>query len=582
MRKRPRRSVFMVLVTLFAVVMLPMYLLGYGIYQWGYQMTTDEITQSIYTRASFFTNTLEEEIQRIRTVHQECLNDSDLYYYINALSIMGSYEKLTGLLNIVKRLELVHNSSAYIEDVKLWMPRASRMATSSRGVESMAGDWRGLMDAPVISPGTGLRVYEGELYFCSPYPSGINYEEHVPQYVLAVQLSNDKITEELMSFNLYPEAGTLLQSGNEDFRLMTGEDIGITGEELPAGEQFSVGTHRVQGGEEYLLLSHESTELNMRMHTYISRRTLYGGLDTYRNLFVVFTVAVCLLILTYIWFSRRLISQPVRRLVDSLREVENGRLDVRIDHRTNDEFGYLYASFNQMAESLENLFEINYQQRVLAQEAELRQLQAQINPHFLHNSFFILYRIAKDGDYENISEFLTYLSDYYRYITRNASMEVDMEAEDGHARRYVQIQLVRFKKRISATFAPLPEKYRRLKVPRLILQPLLENAFNHGLKDTAADGVLEVWYEERRGKFLVFVEDNGTGMRQEEIEKLREKLLQADDFLVERSGVVNIHQRLRIRFGPDYGLQVEKREQGGTRFIMVLPGIGGEETPGKE
>lgn len=581
MRKRPRTSVFMVLVTLFAVVMLPLYLLGYGIYQWGYQMTTDEITQSVYTRASFFTGTLEEEILRIRTVHQECLNDSDLYYYVNSLGIMGSYEKISGLLDIVKRLELVHNSSAYIKDVKLWMPRVSRMVTSSKGVESMMGDWQELMDAPVVSEGTGLLVHKGELYFCSPYPSGINYEDKLPQYVLAVQLSSDKISEELMSFNLYPEAGTLLQATQQDFRLLMGQDIGVTGEELPAGGPFSVGTYPAENGEEYLLLSQESPVLNMRMHTYIPKKSIYGSLDTYRGLFVVFTVAVCLLILAYILFSRRLISQPVRRLVDSLRQVENGRLDVRIDHRTNDEFSYLYQSFNQMAESLENMFEINYRQRMLAQEAELRQLQAQINPHFLHNSFFILYRMAKDEDYENISEFLTYLSDYYRYITRNASMEVDMEAEDGHARRYVQIQLLRFKRRITAEFAPLPEKYRELKVPRLILQPLLENAFNHGLKDTAENGRLRVWYEERDANFLVFVEDNGAGMGDEELEALREKLLAADDFLMERSGVINIHQRLRIRFGPDYGLRAEKGKPGGTRFIMVLPGVDGEEAPEK-
>lgn len=581
MSKRPRTSVFMVLVTLFAVVMLPLYLLGYGIYQWGYQMTTDEITQSIYTRASFFTGTLETEIQRIRTVHQECLNDSDLYYYVNSLGIMDSYEKLTGLLDIAKRLELVHNSSAYIKDVKLWMPRTPKMVTSSRGVVTMTNGWRELMDAPLLSEQTGLLEYEGELYFCAPYPSGINYDNYLPQYVLAVQLSSEKISEELMSFNLYPEAGTLLQANGRDFHLVTGQDIGVTGKELPAGGPFSAGMFRAENGEEYLLLSHDAPSLNMRMHTYISQKTLYGGLDTYRGLFVLFTVAVCLLILAYILFSRRLISQPVRRLVESLRQVENGRLDVRIDHRTNDEFSYLYTSFNQMAESLENLFEINYRQRVLAQEAELRQMQAQINPHFLHNSFFILYRMAKDEDYENISEFLTYLSDYYRYITRNASMEVAMEAEDGHARRYVQIQLVRFKKRISADFAPLPEKYKELKVPRLILQPLLENAFNHGLKDTTAQGLLQVWYEERDGKFLVFVQDNGAGMADEELEALRDKLNRADDFLMERSGVVNIHQRLRIRFGPDYGLKVEKRESGGTRFIMALPGANGEEAPGK-
>ena len=564
-----RISVLTILLTLFLVVILPMYLLGYGIYQWGYRMTTDEITQSLYTRASFVIATLDTELNRIRKVHQEFLNDSDLYYYVNALSIMSRYERTSSLLSIEKRLGLVQDSSAYIEEVTLWMPRLPYMVSSSRGVDPATDDWQTLMDAPVISHMAGISVYEGSLYLCAAYPPGVWYQGYVPQYILAVKLSNERIMEDLMSFNLYPDSGTLLQSEDQAFRLKTGRDIGVTGDESRNG--LAVRAFSTDDQEVFLLASVDSDFLNLEMHTYVSEQIIYSGLDTYRNFFAVFTIAAILLILAFFWLSRRLVSEPVRRLVGSLKQVENGKLDVRIDYRANDEFGYLYTTFNQMVESLSNMLEINTRQLMLTQEAELRQLQAQINPHFLHNSFFILYRMAKDEDYENISEFLTYLSEYYRYVTRNASMKADLSDEDGHARRYVQIQLIRFGKRISAEFSPLPEALGGFKVPRLILQPLLENAFQHGFKDTISGGLLRVWYEERDGKIYIHVEDNGSGIDEKHLSELQGKLRAASNADMERSGIVNIHQRLRICFGADYGLKVESLPGSGSRFTLVLP-----------
>lgn len=566
---RVRISVLTILLILFLVVILPMYLLGYGIYQWGYRMTTNEIIQSLHTRESFVITTLDTELQRIRKVHQECLNDSDLYYYVNALPIMSRSERLSSLLSIEKRLRLVQDSSAYIEEVTLWMPRLAQMISSSRGVDPATDDWRVLMDVPVISQAAGLSVYDGNLYLCAAYPPGIWYPGYVPQYILAVRLSNERILEDLAAFNLYPDSGTLLQSEDQAFQLITGRDIGLTGDE--SGNGLSIRTFSTESGEAFLLASANSDFLNLQMHTYVSEQIIYSGLDTYRNLFIVFTIAALMLVLAYIWFSRRLVSEPIRRLVASLRQVESGKLDVRIDYKANDEFGYLYTTFNKMVESLANMIEINARQLMLTQEAELRQLQAQINPHFLHNSFFILYRMAKDEDYENISEFLTYLSEYYRYVTRNASMEADLSDEDGHARRYMQIQLVRFGKRISADFKPIPEGIEGLKVPRLILQPLLENAFQHGFKDTITGGILRVWYEERDEKIFIHVEDNGAGVPEERLVSLQNKLCSAADANVERTGIVNIHQRLRMRFGPEYGLRVENLPEGGSRFTLVFP-----------
>lgn len=562
-----KRSVFILLLGLFLVVTMPLYLLGAGMYQWGYTMTGREITQSLYTRTSFFMHTLEEEIRRIRQVHQECLNDDIFYYYANASSIMTTHERVKNLLDMQKRLNMVQDSSAYIADVTLWMPQLPHMVSAGRGVDPSEDGWKALLEAQTHSSESGLIYHDGSLYLCASYPLSSHFSDITPAYILAIRLSAEKIAEEMMGFNMYPGAGTLLEIPSIGFSVLEGSDIGLA---------------YTAGDDKLLTVSVPSAYLGAQLHTYVPKQNLFGDLDRYRTLFIVFTVIACCLIGVYFWFSNRIINRPIKRLVEALGQVEKGRLDVKIEHSVNDEFSYLYETFNQMVASLDNMLEINYRQRMLTQEADFRQLQAQINPHFLHNSFFILYRMAKDEDYDNITEFLTYLSDYYRYITRNAKMEVALADEDGHARRYVQIQLVRFKKRMAVEFEPLPPQAAPLVVPRLILQPLLENAFNHGLRDMAENGRLHVWYQLDGPDLRIHVEDNGRGLTEQELAALAGKLDTPPHSQTERTGLVNIHQRVRAMFGQGYGLSIAIPAGGGLRLTLALqmegagqPGEGG-------
>jgi two-component system sensor histidine kinase YesM len=221
-----------------------------------------------------------------------------------------------------------------------------------------------------------------------------------------------------------------------------------------------------------------------------------------------------------------------------------------------------------MVASLQNMIEVNFNQRMLTQQAELRQLQAQINPHFLYNSFFILYRMAKDEDYENITDFLMYLSNFYRYITRDAQIEVPLLDEVIHADRYAKIQSLRFKKRITVEFDNLPLEYEKLKVPKLILQPLLENAFDHGLKDVEKNGKLTVSFAENSDSFTITVQDNGEGMTGVAFSELLQRM---NGQHTETTGVVNIHKRLQLHFGNDYGLRVSQIESGGMCWEIVIP-----------
>ena len=199
----------------------------------------------------------------------------------------------------------------------------------------------------------------------------------------------------------------------------------------------------------------------------------------------------------------------------------------------------------------------------------MRQLQTQINPHFLYNGFFTLYRMAKDEAYDSLTEFLVYLSDYYRYITRDARAEVSLRDEVKHAENYAHIQQIRFGRRIRVDLEPLPERGQALRVPRLILQPVLENAFGHGLKDVTENGRLSVGFRVEEPYLLIRVGNNGPAVSEEIVEKMRASLDDDLDFK-EITGLINIHRRLELKFGEECGLRIRPGTEGGLCVTLVL------------
>jgi two-component system sensor histidine kinase YesM len=205
----------------------------------------------------------------------------------------------------------------------------------------------------------------------------------------------------------------------------------------------------------------------------------------------------------------------------------------------------------------------------MIQKAELKQLQSQINPHFLYNSFFILKRRIKTGDNESAMYFAEKMGNYFRFITRSASDEVPLKQEVEHAGIFAEIQGMRFSNRIKVNFDELPQRYENVIVPRLILQPLIENAFVHGLEDLEENGLLDVRFKEEAGLLRIIVEDNGQNMPEDYIENIN-KALETRTDNTEMTGMFNIHRRLRLKFGGESGLKLTRGELGGLKVSVNI------------
>lgn len=245
-------------------------------------------------------------------------------------------------------------------------------------------------------------------------------------------------------------------------------------------------------------------------------------------------------------------------------------MDIQIEHEQKDEFGYLYDRFNQMLRKLQTLIDQDFKQKLMMQKAELKQLQSQINPHFLYNSFFILNSLAKTGDTDRIELFTNMLGEYFRFITRNVEDNVLLSEEVRHARMYTEIQKLRFSRRIRVQFDDLPKEMERIRVPRLIIQPIIENAYEHSLEKMPDEGLLRVTFEVNQGEALITVEDNGGSIGDSEIEALSARLESIAESY-EMTGMINIHRRISLTYGEGSGLFLSKSsELGGLQVVIRI------------
>lgn len=187
-------------------------------------------------------------------------------------------------------------------------------------------------------------------------------------------------------------------------------------------------------------------------------------------------------------WNRQIYRPLYRLLIEAFDHMEKNDFSYRIEvQNENDFFHSVYEKYNHMAETMQQYIETNLQQKILVSQSNLKQLQSQISPHFMYNSYYVLYRMIRRGDQENSLHLAEYLGSFYHYITRNADDEKHLSEEIEHAENYARIQKYRFRDNLHVEIAKPDECIADVYVPRLILQPILENAFKYAYESGNGD-----------------------------------------------------------------------------------------------
>lgn len=268
------------------------------------------------------------------------------------------------------------------------------------------------------------------------------------------------------------------------------------------------------------------------------------------------------------------ITEPVRRLCEMTRQAGRGDFAVRAREGSDDELAVLNSSFNRMVEEVGKLVEDIRIEQLNLRATELKLLQAQINPHFLYNTLDTIIWLAEAGDSRQVVTLVSALSDFFRTTLSKGRDYITVREEEAHIRSYLQIQKFRYRDILEYEIR-IPEELYQYQILKLTLQPLVENALYHGIKNKRGMGHIRVTGECLGGRLVFRVWDNGKGMEPEELERVRKLIRgsQAGGDGPSGFGLFNVAQRIFLNYGAEYSLSMESVSGEWTEAVVEIPAV---------
>lgn len=286
--------------------------------------------------------------------------------------------------------------------------------------------------------------------------------------------------------------------------------------------------------------------------------------------FIIFVVISTAISIVLAWN----VSSPLHHLTKLMKRVEKGDFNVDLSIQSKDEVGMLANSFNSMIYEIRDLIKKNYKSELSKKEAELFALQSQINPHFMYNTLETIGMAMEEGETETVVTMVTILGRMLRYSISNKDSFVPISKEVLHICDYLTIQKIRFEERLDYTINVTIDTESYV-TPKFILQPIVENAIKYGLEQQPLTKIEIEISEEKvsNGRAIVMlVRDNGPGMEEDKLKKLQQSL-QGEPTMKRDAhfGLMNVHSRIAMAFGEDYGIKVCSEWKKGTEITVIIP-----------
>ena len=341
------------------------------------------------------------------------------------------------------------------------------------------------------------------------------------------------------------------------FRNVTAADMGIT---------ENKGTVKYYGAnnQEYIVTYSKSMVTGWYTLAMIPVNVFSKNIatDLTRAILILVTIEIILSVTTAVLISRK-IGKKVYKPLHMIEKTGEDNFTARIVYDDRDEFAFFYKKLNEMNQNLQTLIHEKYEMMIQKRDTEIMSLNIQMNPHFLYNSLNIINWVCLKGEQENASKMLLDLSRMLQYTSQNGDVLVPLWEDLDWLKRYIGIMQKRYQDQFEVSM-DIPEYLRSLEVPKLFLQPFVENAIMHGFKNYQDSGKIWISAEEEENDILFYVEDNGCGICEEDLKEILDK---------ERKsiGVRNTNKRIHMIYGEKYGVTISSQLEEGTVVTIRLP-----------
>ncbi len=306
---------------------------------------------------------------------------------------------------------------------------------------------------------------------------------------------------------------------------------------------------------------------------------VHNKIETERRRNVTFTgiLFAVLLVVTLILveFISHSITKPIKNLCISTKLVGNGDFTTRVPDSESDEIAMLATSFNTMIEKIGSLVEDVKLEQINLRKTELKLMQAQINPHFLYNTLDTIIWLAEGNKTKDVVKMVSALSKFFRVALSKGYDYISIREEEMLIRSYLQIQQYRYQDILEYEI-DISEQIENCSILKLTLQPIVENALYHGIKNKRGMGKIIIEGYCKEDVVIFLVKDNGIGMDQEQVERIKKLFVKPkEDAVPEQKGfgLFNVNERIKLNFGAEYGLDVKSEYGVGSEFTICIPRI---------
>lgn len=318
--------------------------------------------------------------------------------------------------------------------------------------------------------------------------------------------------------------------------------------------------------QEFILYEVKSTEdIKLQIKRNVNR-WVWTNVIALSSLFIFSMLAA--------WIISGSISRPIRELYKMTKSISEGNLDVRIENKNVDEIAALGRSFNIMTEKIKELLENSIKEQKTLKKTELKLMQAQINPHFLYNTLDTIVWMAEGNKSEEVIEIVKALSSFFRVTLSKGRDLITVQEEVEHIRSYLIIQKIRYRD-IMKYDIEIDHELNEYRILKLTLQPLVENALYHGIKNKREGGTIRIrGFKGSENNVIFTVEDDGAGISEERLKNIQAELENDNSKIVIKEsgfGLNNVHKRLKLNYGPQYGLNIKSEFKKGTLVSVNIP-----------
>lgn len=518
---------------------------------------------------NFSTRSIEDELRQIEKYS---------YNIITNPEIQGTLEKLNNGLSVYERGILGRDLTE-----RLWTLRFERNIISVNLIDANGNQYAGgdLIPKELVEPIISQAAEkEGSMVFIEPFDGD--------QAIIAARVIR-KVRElslaPLGTLIIRVNTGNLIQkisdsATNNEYLLITSEakavyssfpDLSIT--TVFADYQENNGNYRVKKikGKNYFMVYNKSAYTDWLFVNILPYDTVFKQVLRMRNILLLIFLALFFFTIIISLKMASNLTKPIESLIRKMKRVESGEFEIiqeepAVFERT-DEIGILQKDFMIMVRKINTLIQENYTKQLLVKDAHLKALQAQINPHFLYNALESINWRAKINQQKDISQMIESLGNLLRNAINDKKQLVKVREEINLIQDYINIQKVRFGARLDFTLE-IDEKWEELLIPKLTLQPLVENSINYGLEKMLETCGIKITATESGECLLITVEDNGPGIPPAILKELQEGEIKPNGSGI---GLRNIDERLKLIYGREYGIIIASRLGEGTKVMIKIP-----------